>query len=77
MSSSDDKNYKVKRIESILNEHVFNAMPMVHLPRSVHRPSMTDRHTFGFPLCQRLWALIKRRHDIMLADMEVHMVADM
>ena len=43
------------------------------------------RHTFGFPFCQRLWALIKRRDDIVLADMvadmaadrEVHIVADM
>ena len=43
------------------------------------------RHTFGFPLCQRLWDLKKRQDDIMVAhmvgamaaDMEVHMVADM
>ena len=26
-------------------------------------------HTFGFPLCQRLWALTKRRDDIVVADM--------
>ena len=35
------------------------------------------RHTFGFPFCQRLWALTKRRDDIVVADMELDMVADM
>ena len=30
-------------------------------------------HTFGFPFCQRLWVLSKRRDDIVVADM----VADM
>ena len=34
-------------------------------------------HTFGFPFCQPLWALTKRRDDIVLADKEVDMVADM
>ena len=42
-------------------------------------------HTFGFPFCQRLWDLTKRRDDIVVADMvadmvavmEVDMVADM
>ena len=33
--------------------------------------------TFGFPFCQRLWALTKRRDDIVVADMEVDMVTDM
>ena len=41
--------------------------------------------SFGFPFCQRLWDLTKRRDDIAVADMvadisadmEVHMVADM
>ena len=55
------------------------------------RPSA--RQNFGFPFCQRFWALTKRRDDIvvaigvgilaveikmdMVADMEVEMVADM
>ena len=42
-------------------------------------------HIFGFPFCQRLWALTKHRDDSMVGDMvddmvgdkEVHMVADM
>ena len=36
---------------------------------------------FGFPFCQHLWDLTKRRDDIavanMAADMQMHMVADM
>ena len=38
------------------------------------RPSV--RHTFGFPFCQRLWALTKRRDDIVVTDMMADMVAD-
>ena len=42
-------------------------------------------HIFGFPFCQRLWALTKHRDDSVVGDMvddmvgdkEVHMVADM
>ena len=34
-------------------------------------------HTFGFPFCQPLWALTKRRDDIVVAIMESNMVADM
>ena len=33
-------------------------------------------HLFGFPFCQRLWALTKLRDDIVVADMEVHIVAE-
>ena len=37
-------------------------------------------HPFIFPFCQRHWDLKKRRDDIavadMVADMEVHMLAD-
>ena len=32
--------------------------------------------TFGFPFCQRLWALTKRRDDIVVVDMEVDKVAE-
>ena len=38
-------------------------------------------HSFGFPFCQPLWALTKRRNDIVVADtvaiMESNMVAEM
>ena len=37
----------------------------------------SEGHTFGFPFCQRLWAIAKRRDDIVVADMEVDMVDDM
>ena len=33
--------------------------------------------TFGFLFCQRLWALTKRRDDIVVADMVANIVADM
>ena len=33
--------------------------------------------TFGFPFCQRPKDLTKRRDDIVVADMEVHMADDM
>ena len=43
-------------------------------------PAPTPGDTYGFPFCQRLWALTKRRDDIvvadMVADMEVDKVAD-
>ena len=32
--------------------------------------------TFGFPFCQRLWDLTKRRDGIVVADMVEDMVAD-
>ena len=35
------------------------------------------RHTFGFPLCQRLWDLTNRRDDIVVANMVADMVANM
>ena len=35
------------------------------------------RDTFGFPFCQRLWALTKRQDDIVVADMVVDMEVDM
>ena len=35
------------------------------------RPSVRRSHVFGFPFCQRLWYLTKRRDDIAVADMEV------
>ena len=52
--------------------------PTLVSPSSVHKG-------FGFPFCQCLWDLTKRRDDIavadmvadMAADMKVHMVADM
>ena len=34
-------------------------------------------HTLGFPFCQHLWALTKGRDNIVVANMEVNMVADM
>ena len=34
-------------------------------------------HIFGFPFCQCLWDLTKRRDDIVMADMEVDIVAYM
>ena len=43
--------------------------------------SQSVRNNFGFPFCQSLWDLTKRRDDIAVADMaadiEMHMVADM
>ena len=35
------------------------------------------RNSFGFPFCQCLWDLTKRRDDIVMADMEVDIVAYM
>ena len=34
-------------------------------------------HFFGFPFCQCLWTLAKRRDDIVVADMVADIVADM
>ena len=45
----------------------------VSLTPTVHR-SVSD--TFGFPFCQRLWALTKHRDDIVVVDMEVDKVAE-
>ena len=36
-----------------------------------------SQYTFGFPFCQCPWNLTKRRDDIAVADMEVHMAVDM
>ena len=36
----------------------------------------SEGHTFGFPFCQRLWDLTKRQDDIVVADTELDMVAD-
>ena len=57
----------------------------VSLAPTLLRLSVRRSHVFGFPFCQRLWYLTKRRDDIAMADMvadlaanvEVHMVADM
>ena len=35
------------------------------------------RDTFGFPFCQRLWDLTKRRNHIVVADMVADMVVGM
>ena len=39
------------------------------------RPKVSD--TFGFQFCQRLWALTKRRDNIVVADMVAYMNVDM
>ena len=39
------------------------------------RPSV--HKSFGFPFCQRLWALTKRRDDIAVSDMVADTAADM
>ena len=47
-------------------------------PTRSARPSVCmSLFFFGFPYCQRLWGLTKRRDDIKVADMVARMVADM
>ena len=40
---------------------------------SPHKASQDD---FGFLFCQRLWTLTTHRDDIVVTDIEVHMMAD-
>ena len=40
-------------------------------------PAPTPGDTYGFPFCQRLWALTKRRDDIVVADMVADKVAEL
>ena len=50
----------------------------VSLAPTLASPSVgpSVRNSFGFPFCQRLWDLTKRQDDIVVADMDVDMVAD-
>ena len=49
----------------------------VYLAPTPVSPFVRSSHFFGFPFCQRRWALTKRRDDIVVADMVADMAADM
>ena len=49
----------------------------VYLAPTPVSPFVRSSHFFGFPFCQRRWALTKRRADIVVADMVADMAADM
>ena len=51
--------------------------PFKDAQASLAPPRPSVRHTFGFPFCQRLWALTKRRDNIMVANMVANMKVDM
>ena len=71
----DTKNLNVDNFTGIaLFLDAQSSLTPTHVSPSI-RPSVSD--TFLFPFCQRLWALAKRRDDIVVVGMDVDKVVNM
>ena len=63
MYSSLDRSKFIMDFLDVQRASIFNTYPGQSVGWLV-------RHTFGFPFCQRLWALKKHRDNIVVADIE-------